>query len=407
MMNNMRYQVGQWVEVLSKEEILQTLDHQGQLDGLPFMPQMFNYCGQRLKVFKRAHKTCDTVNDYTGRRMNTAVHLEAVRCDGQAYGGCEAACLIFWKEAWLKRAAEPLSSAPNPSSFQPRERTAPVSGCSEEDVWAGTKAAGSQDAKDPTYVCQATQVPAATVPLPWWDVRQYVEDLTSGNVGLARMARGFVYMGYRGLVNSGIGLGRPLRWLYDAFQRLWGGIPYPRLRGRIPLGSKTPSASLGLQPGEWVQVKSYQEILATLDVANKNRGLYFDAEMVPYCGRAFRVLKRVKKILDEKTGRMTEFKTPCIMLEGVVCEARYSECRLFCPRAIYSYWREVWLERIPEGGQGLKNNRSETCGRIGSADSEETANAGRILADQLGEHHLNLPSNIAPWCQSDRNHHEN
>ena len=26
------------------------------------MPQMFEYCGKRFKVYKRAHKTCDTVN---------------------------------------------------------------------------------------------------------------------------------------------------------------------------------------------------------------------------------------------------------------------------------------------------------------------------------------------------------
>ena len=113
-------------------------------------------------------------------------------------------------------------------------------------------------------MCQATQVPAATEPLAWWDIRQYVEDWSSGNVGLATMARGFLYMGYRGLENAGIGLGRPLRWLYDVVQRLSGGVPYPRKFGKIPVGSKTPTANLNLQPGEWVRVKSYEDILATL-----------------------------------------------------------------------------------------------------------------------------------------------
>jgi hypothetical protein len=160
------------------------------------------------------------------------------------------------------------------------------------------------------------------------------------------MARGFIYMGYNRLINSGFG--RPLRWLYDAFQNSTGGIPYPRRTGKVPVGSKTPSGKLDLQPGEWVRVKSYPEILATLDVSNKNRGLYFDAEMVPFCGRSFRVLKRVKKIVDERTGKITEFKNPCIILEGVACESRYSDCRLFCPRSIYAYWREIWLERVLE-----------------------------------------------------------
>src|SRR5262249_17516442 len=97
----MQLSVGDWVEIRSKEEILNTLDQQGQLDGLPFMPEMFRFCGRRVKVFKRAHKTCDTVNETGGRRLANAVHLDT-RCDGQAHGGCQAACLFFWKLAWIK-----------------------------------------------------------------------------------------------------------------------------------------------------------------------------------------------------------------------------------------------------------------------------------------------------------------
>jgi hypothetical protein len=343
MTNHTKLRAGDWIEVRSKEEILRSLDQKGQLDGMPFMPQMFQYCGERLQVYKRAHKTCDTVNQTGGRWLADAVHLDT-RCDGKAYGGCQAACLIFWKEAWLKRSAEPSSPADVSPKPEPLDHPSQVGGCREEDVWAGTK--GSQDAKDPIYVCQATRVPAATAPLGPWDVRQYLEDLESGNVGVLKMLRGFTYIGYNSLVNAGVGLGRPLRSLYDVLQGLWRGVPYPRKRGRMPAGAQTPRAELHLAEGELVRVKSFDEILTTLDPNNKNRGLYFDAEMVPYCGRTFRVLARVKKIIDEKTGKMTEFKTPCVLLEGAVCQSRYSDCRLFCPRAIYSYWREIWLERV-------------------------------------------------------------
>ena len=68
--------------------------------------------------------------------------------------------------------------------------------------------------------------------------------------------------------------------------------------------------------------------------------------MVPYCGQTYRVLKRVTQIIDEKTGKMQEMKNPCIILDSVVCQARYSGCRMFCPRSIYPYWREIWLERV-------------------------------------------------------------
>ena len=45
---------------------------------------------------------------------------------------------------------------------------------------------------------------------------------------------------------------------------------------------------------------------------------------------------------------MSDMKNPCIILEGGICQARYSDCRMLCPRAIYSFWREIWLERVEE-----------------------------------------------------------
>ena len=343
MKSHPKLRVGDIVEVRSKEEILCTLDKTGQLEGMPFMPQMFQYCGRRLRVAKRAHKTCDTINEFTGRRLKDAVHLEEIRCDGQAYGGCQAGCLIFWKTVWLKRSSDANVERP-PSSLQEVWR---AGACTEADVFAGAQRTNGHDGGGPAYVCQATQVLAATEPLKWWELGQYVEDYTSGNIGLGKLIRGFIYMGYRAFINLGIGLGVPLRWLYDVFQKLWGGVPYPRKPGRIPMGSATPVVTLNLQPGDLVRVKSHQAILDTIDESNRNRGLYFDAEMVPYCGSTRRVLKRVTRIVDEKTGKIREFKTPSIILEGAVCQSRYSECRLFCPRSIYAFWREIWLEKVP------------------------------------------------------------
>src|SRR4051812_22220842 len=104
----MPLKAGDWVEVRSKEEILRTLDWQAELDGMPFMPEMLQFCGKRFMVSKRAHKTCDTVFPVRGRRLDGAVHLET-RCDGSAHGGCQAGCLIFWKEGWLRPVVEASS----------------------------------------------------------------------------------------------------------------------------------------------------------------------------------------------------------------------------------------------------------------------------------------------------------
>jgi hypothetical protein len=43
-----RVRAGEMVEVRSKEEILATLDERGRLHGMPFMPEMLQYCGQRF-----------------------------------------------------------------------------------------------------------------------------------------------------------------------------------------------------------------------------------------------------------------------------------------------------------------------------------------------------------------------
>ena len=95
--------IGEVVEVRSPSEILATLDERGRLEALPFMPEMLQFAGKQLRVSKRAFKTCDQVKNSGMYRMERTVHLEGVRCDGSAHGGCQAGCLIFWKEGWLKR----------------------------------------------------------------------------------------------------------------------------------------------------------------------------------------------------------------------------------------------------------------------------------------------------------------
>ncbi len=342
--------VGDWVEVRAKEQILKTLDGKGRLDGMPFMPEMLQFCEKRFQIYKRAHKTCDyTSPHFRTRRLQETVHLET-RCDGEAHGGCQAGCLLYWKEAWLRRVDDDAIDGPASQSVtfveSPIETLSER--CGEADVWAATEVGGS-NSDAPTYVCQATQVPFATTDLNWWDVSQYVEDYRSGNVSLGRILTGFIYSTYYGLSQAGIGLGPPMRWLYDKLRWIWRGSRWPRTPGVIPAGSPTPAALLNLQPGELVRVKPHEEILQTVTAANMNRGMHWDAELVPYCGGTYRVLRRLSKIIDERTGKMLEMKSPCIVLDSVVCQARYSDCRMLCPKSMYSYWREIWLERVASG----------------------------------------------------------
>jgi hypothetical protein len=131
----------------------------------------------------------------------------------------------------------------------------------------------------------------------------------------------------------------------------------------IPAGQPTPRFDLGLKAGDLVRVRSYEDILATLDTRLSNRGLWFDAELVPFCGKTFRVSTSVERFVDEKTGRLRTMKTPAVVLEGVTCKALFSGQRMFCPRAINLWWREIWLERVSvdECPRPLSANESGAC----------------------------------------------
>ena len=341
--HRLNLRAGDWVEVRSKDEILNTLDQHGRLEQMPFMPEMFQFCGKKFQVGKRAHKTCDPVNGLQSRRLPDSVHLEGLRCDGAAHAGCQAGCLLFWKEAWLK----PVNGAETDTKRSSPPAANPARGCSEDEVLRGTIAAQQPaGVEEPIYVCQATQVAAATTPMPWWDPKQYVEDYRSGNVTLFQMLRVLIFWTYHNLCGAGLGFGSALRWAYDVFQRAIGGSPYPWRLGRVPKGARTPTGKIDVAEGEMVRIKDYREILETLDEDWKNRGLYFDAEMVPYTNGTYKVLKRVSRIIHEKTGRMLNFKNECLILDEVVCQAHYAKCRKLCPRAYYHYWREIWVEKV-------------------------------------------------------------
>jgi hypothetical protein len=99
---------------------------------------------------------------------------------------------------------------------------------------------------------------------------------------------------------------------------------------------------LNLQCGEWVEVRSAKEIFATLDKQDKLRGLRFIPEMMKFCGKRFRVYKRLGKIILEATGELRTIKTPTVLLEGVLCDG---SAHGGCDRSCFCFWREQWLKR--------------------------------------------------------------
>ncbi len=337
--------VGDLVEVRSEEEILATLDEHGALDGMPFMPEMLKYCGQRFCVDKRADKTCNTITVMESRRLHDTVHLKELRCTGDAHGGCQAQCFLFWKESWLKRVDKEESEAPRRAEPDRKDRPL-LPRYDRQHLERSTRRFDASNGSVISYRCQATNLLEASEPLAWWDIRQYLRDVLSGNIGVMDLFKTALFRLFQKTLK--ITAYRTQIWAYNCFQSWRGGTPYPYLWGTL---DKTPHETLGFEPGDLVRVKTHKEILATLNTKNKNRGLRFDAEMVPYCGSVYRVRARVERIIDEKTGNLITLPRDCLILDGVICQAKYSEQRLFCPRSIYPYWREIWLDRVIEDPQ--------------------------------------------------------
>ncbi|MGY1631567.1 hypothetical protein ACI784_07660 [Geodermatophilus sp. SYSU D01186] len=318
---------GDVVEVRSEAEILATLAPDATIDGLPLMPEMLRHCGSRFTVQSRADTTC-----FYGSllHMESAVHLTGIRCDGSAHGGCQAGCLVFWKEEWL-RPVEPAAGTAAPGPTVALAQPVPREGCSHEDVVRAVHPPQSPGGEE-SWSCQATQVRAATTRIKHWDLRHYVRDIRTGNIR-ARDAFRWILPS---LVNTYQSLSRTHlpRWL-----RLGGGVSVPPIQGKL---TRTPSVDLGLDAGDRVRVKSRRQIRRTVNRDGRNRGLAFDVEMTPYCGKSMRVQRVVHRIIDDWTGRMLELPGRCLVLEGGVCQGLYHG---LCQRQIEPYWHEVWLER--------------------------------------------------------------
>jgi hypothetical protein len=309
-----------FVEVRSLEEIRRTLDPNGTLDGLPFMSEMAAFCGRRVPVFRRVEKIHDYVTRTGLRRLRDTVLLEGLRCDGRHHGGCQASCHILWKQAWLKPVSddgEPSGEDGEPRAMAVSERALPNQG-REQPV---DRVEGDGESK---YLCQMTEVARASTAMAWKDPRHYLRDLLLTNVR-------------PGLFVSGVSI-RTFNRVQRCFKP---AMVYPHLENT---GLETsPSLVLGLQPGELVRVRPKLDIEKTLTAGFLNRGLWFDGEMLRFCGGEYRVSECVQRLIEEKSGRLITLSTPAVILEGVTATGEYLA---FCPQNESILWREIWLERV-------------------------------------------------------------
>ena len=279
-------------EILSESEIRATLDNDRACEGLLFTPEMKKYCGTKHRILKRIDSMM--VEGIGVRGITNTVILEGTICYGE-HLGCSRTCLLLWKEKWLKRATGNTKSVPSQKENM-------------ENFSSGIKTSS---------FCQTTSYVNATFPTKRLSIKQYTPRLQTQGLTV------FIH-----------------KLLVSLNQKVAGFVTGKR---KLTLGerTRTPTVTLGLKPGEYVEVKSLNEIRATLDRRGKNRGLAFNPEMLKYCGKRYKVLKRVDKMVIEPTDTVRQIANT-VLLEDVTCDG---QTHGDCPRMCYCLWREIWLKR--------------------------------------------------------------
>ncbi|HSD63048.1 MAG TPA: hypothetical protein VLB50_04590 [Ignavibacteriaceae bacterium] len=312
---------GDLVEVKSIDEIFLTLDSNGALDNLPFMPEMIGYCGRQFRV---SRKVVQAVIDSAGIfgyseayvrafKNDDVVILEDLRCSGENHDGCKRGCAIFWKEAWLRKAD---NNGMTDSKYY------------HHNYFSGQLKTITDKGK---YFCQSTQFRQATYELTYLQrMKNLVKSIKVGNYSIIRLLK---------ILSV---------WFVWKLRR--------KLFGEYPRGNRknTPDVKLDLQEGHLVEVKQLSEIIETLDTRGRNRGLHFCPEMRKYCGQKLIVKARADKIISEGTGDMRQIPNT-VTLENVFCDSAYFAFG-GCPRSDFLYWREVWLKKVSDSNEKSLTN---------------------------------------------------
>jgi hypothetical protein len=145
--------------------------------------------------------------------------------------------------------------------------------------------------------------------------------------------------------------------------------------------------------GDEVEIRSLQEIEATLDERGCLGGVPFQPEMISLCGRRGRLFRSIDKIYDYGRTRGMRRLRGCVLVSGLRCDgAAHDACQARC----YVIWRTEWLRRPGERASSAAPSGS---GRVApvrvAAPTEGGATRERYLCQFTELHHASTP--IGEW----------
>ena len=153
-----------------------------------------------------------------------------------------------------------------------------------------------------------------------------------------------------------------------------------------------------LYAGDRVVVRSPEEILSTLDADGTLHGLPFMSEMLGWCGKVFRVERRVEKICVDTGPRVYPYRrfvhNDVVVLEDLRCDGQGHDG---CNRCCKILWKEAWLRRL---------DPAEAPAETRQTGADELRRRLRTKADerlyfcqstQLGKATEEFPGKKKPW----------
>ncbi len=125
--------------------------------------------------------------------------------------------------------------------------------------------------------------------------------------------------------------------------------------------------------GDWVEIKSWEEIRETLDEQGHHEQLPFMPEMLAMCGQRTRVFRCVHRLFDYRKTRRMRHMDGGVLLTGVVCDgSSHGGCEAAC----HTIWKAAWLRRVDGGEAASRSPRAH--------DRSAEVQASAIL--QIGVH---------------------
>ena len=282
---------------------------------MPFMPEMARHAGGATRS-RRVDKICDTIAATGSRRMHATVFLDDLRCDGSGHGGCQAGCRFYWKEAWLRRVDHKVSTPPCRMGCCPTS-----SGRPGWDTDRGRGGATRALALSGDRSIQGFRAAEDFQSFAYW------REFTNGNFGPLR----FIPLAVRGLVMEVAG---PPWRASSAPPRGAGRSPRPGSRwtytpanwcGCGRRRNRSHARRAGLEPGALLRPRDASVLRP--DTPRQGPG------------------RPVHRREDRPDAQNPEGRHHP---RGPVCSGECSTGRWFCPRAIYPFWREAWLDRVEE-----------------------------------------------------------